>query len=375
MQTTLELCKQLIERRSVTPEDAGCQEMITSLLTPKGFVAEQMNFGEVVNLWIRKGSEQPLFVFLGHTDVVPAGPEELWSTPPFTATEKDGFLHGRGVADMKGGIAAFVTACKRFVDKYPSHRGSIALLLTSDEEGVAVDGTVKVVEALTKRGERIDYCIVGEPSSEKQLGDMLKNGRRGSISGSLRVFGKQGHVAYPHLALNPIHKAAQALSSLCSIEWDKGNEFFPPTTFQVSNIHSGTGADNVIPAYADVIFNWRFSSELTAEEIKARCIENLDSQQLKYELTWRHSGDPFLTKPGDLVNKVCASVKKITGLEPTLSTAGGTSDGRFVAPTGARVIEVGLVNETIHKVDERIRIHDLEKLSEIYEEILISCLT
>ncbi len=374
MSQTIELCKQLIERPSITPKDEGCQNLISARLAPLGFTTESMHFEDVSNVWIRRGTGAPLFVFLGHTDVVPPGPEDHWLSPPFTPAERDGFLFGRGVADMKGGIACFVTACERFLARYPNHQGSIALLLTSDEEGPAVNGTVKVVETLAARGEKIDYCLVGEPSSEAKLGDVLKNGRRGSISGSLRVKGKQGHVAYPHLADNPIHKAFAALSELCSTQWDEGNDHFPATTFQISNIQSGTGADNVIPAYADVVFNWRFSSELTAPEIQQHCVEILSKHNLDYDLTWRHSGDPFLTRPGEFLDKICQSVALVTGENPRLSTAGGTSDGRFMAPTGAQVVELGLVNQTIHKINECVEINTLDRLSAMYEENLRLCL-
>jgi succinyl-diaminopimelate desuccinylase len=376
MSSTLELLKQLVERPSITPADAGCQDLIASRLAPLGFSVEKLQFGGVSNIWIRKGKEKPLFVFLGHTDVVPPGPEDMWISPPFTPTVRDGYLYGRGVADMKGGIAAFTTACERFLSGSSNRHqlGSIALLLTSDEEGIAVDGTVRVIEELKRRGEQIDYCLVGEPSSTERLGDVLKNGRRGSISGSLQVKGKQGHVAYPHLADNPIHKAFAALSELCATEWDKGNEFFPATTFQISNMNGGTGADNVIPAFVDIVFNWRFSSDLTAEQIKERCLEVLHRHKLDFELSWRHSGDPFLTRPGDFLDKICTSVTNVTGEKPELSTAGGTSDGRFVAPTGAQVVEVGVVNQTIHKINECVEVASLEKLSLIYENILELCL-
>lgn len=374
MSQTIELCKELINRQSITPNDAGCQPLIAQRLEPLGFTAEYMQFAEVSNLWLKRGTAKPLFVFLGHTDVVPPGPAEQWLSPAFTATEREGFLCGRGVADMKGGIAAFVTACERFLAACPDHAGSIAVLLTSDEEGVAVDGTVKVIETLRARNEQIDLCLVGEPSSESHLGDVLKNGRRGSISGSLRVNGKQGHVAYPHLADNPIHKSFAALSELCSTQWDQGNDHFPATSFQVSNIHSGTGADNVIPAFIDIVFNWRFSSELTAAQLQEQCRSVLDKHGLKYDISWRHSGDPFLTRPGVFLDKICQAVAEVTGNSPRLSTAGGTSDGRFVAPTGAQVVELGLVNQTIHKINECVEIATLDQLSLIYEKILTLCL-
>ncbi|MBY0548643.1 MAG: succinyl-diaminopimelate desuccinylase [Candidatus Obscuribacterales bacterium] len=367
---TLALCKELIERASITPDDAGCQDLIAERLVPLGFAAEKMQFEDVSNIWLRKGTRSPLFVFLGHTDVVPTGPVSQWSSPPFTPTVREGFLYGRGAADMKSGIAAFVTACERFLNHRPEPNGSIALLLTSDEEGPAINGTVKVIERLQHRGENIDYCLVGEPSSEQTLGDIIKNGRRGSLLGTLRVKGKQGHVAYPHLADNPIHKALPALSELCATRWDEGNQYFPATSFQISNINSGTGAVNVIPGHADVLFNWRFSSELSAEQIQARCEEILDKNNLDYEIKWRLSGHPFITPAGELIHKVCQCVQEVVDSPPQLSTGGGTSDGRFVAPTGAQVFELGVVNQTIHKVDECVEVSSLDQLTLIYERIL-----
>lgn len=372
---TITLCKQLIERASVTPTDAGCQDLVANRLSPLGFVQEKMPFGDVDNVWLRKGTTAPLFVFLGHTDVVPTGPEEQWSSPPFKAVVKDGMLFGRGAADMKSGIAAFTTACERFISQFPDPKGSIALLLTSDEEGIAVDGTVKVIDVLQQRGENIDYCMVGEPSSENELGDIIKNGRRGSLLGTLRVHGKQGHVAYPHLARNPIHIAMPALTELCNTVWDNGNEYFPATSFQISNLNSGTGAVNVIPSHADVLFNWRFSTESTAEDIKARCEGILKKHGVEYSITWRVSGLPFLTPTGNLLEKVCDSVEAVLGTPPRLSTGGGTSDGRFVAPTGAQVFELGVVNQTIHKIDECVSVASIDQLSTIYEQILRSLLT
>lgn len=367
---TLAFCKELIKRASVTPDDAGCQELIAERLIPLGFAAEKMHFEDVSNIWLRRGNKSPLFVFLGHTDVVPTGPEDQWASPPFTPVVRDGFLYGRGAADMKSGIAAFVTACERFLSHRPEPNGSIALLLTSDEEGPAINGTVKVIERLQQRGENIDYCLVGEPSSEKTLGDVIKNGRRGSLLGTLRVRGKQGHVAYPHLADNPIHKSMPALSELCATRWDEGNQYFPATSFQISNINSGTGAVNVIPGHADVLFNWRFSPELSANQIQTRCEEILNKHNLDYEINWRLSGHPFITPAGELIQKVCQCVQEVLDTPPQLSTGGGTSDGRFVAPTGAQVFELGVVNQTIHKVDECVEVKSLDHLTLIYERIL-----
>ncbi len=366
----LDYARALIARPSVTPDDAGCQRLIAEWLEPLGFQPEWMHFGEVENLWLRRGTEGPLFVFAGHTDVVPPGPEKAWATPPFEPVVRDGMLHGRGAADMKGSLAAMVAACHRFVAKDPRHRGSIALLLTSDEEGPAVNGTVKVVETLQARGERIDWCLVGEPSCAERFGDTIKNGRRGSITGSLRVLGKQGHVAYPHLADNPIHRFAPALAELVAVEWDQGNAFFPPTTFQVANIHAGTGASNVIPGELEVQFNLRFSTELTDAEIRRRVHDLLDRRGLRYELQWTLSGQPFLTPEGRLVEATRRAVVATTGIEPALSTGGGTSDGRFIAPTGAEVVEFGPVNATIHQVDERVGVDELKALVDVYTGVL-----
>lgn len=367
---TLALALDLIRRPSVTPEDGGCQEIIASRLAPLGFVIEHMPFGEVKNLWARRGATRPLLVFAGHTDVVPTGPLDQWQSPPFQPEIRDGMLYGRGAADMKGSIAAMVTACERFVATHPDHHGAIALLLTSDEEGPSVNGTVKVVEALEARGEKIDWCLVGEPSSTAQVGDVVKNGRRGSLNGRLTVHGVQGHVAYPHLADNPIHRAAPALTELAAIEWDRGNEFFPATSFQISNIHGGTGAENVIPGELELLFNFRYSTALTAETIKRRVHDVLDRHGLKYELIWRLSGEPFLTGQGELVEATRAAVRAVSGIDTELSTAGGTSDGRFIAPTGAQVIELGPLNATIHKLNECVRAADLDTLSSQYEAVL-----
>ncbi len=371
---TLELAMELIRRRSITPEDAGCQNLLAERLERLGFRVERLRFGEVDNLWARLGDDAPLFAFAGHTDVVPPGPVERWQSPPFEPTLQDGCLYGRGAADMKGSIAAMVTACERFLaTSRPG--GSIAFLITSDEEGPAVDGTVKVIEFLEKRDEKIDWCLVGEPTCAERLGDTLKNGRRGSLGGRLRVFGKQGHIAYPHLAQNPVHAALPALTELCATEWDRGNAFFPPTSFQISNIHAGTGATNVIPGELEVSFNFRFSTEVTDTELRRRVESILEAGGFDYDLEWTLSGQPFLTPAGRLVDAARAAVGEVTGLEPQLSTSGGTSDGRFIAPTGAEVVELGPLNATIHQIDERVGIQELEQLSAIYERILDRLLT
>ena len=367
---TLELTCDLIRRQSVTPEDAGCLDQIGARLEALGFVLERMPFGEVDNLWARRGTAAPVLAFAGHTDVVPTGPLDAWSTPPFEPTMDGEMLRGRGTADMKGSIAAMVTAVERFVDAHPKHDGSIAFLLTSDEEGPSVNGTVKVVEALSARGEKMDYCIVGEPTSVERVGDMVKNGRRGSMNGRVTVHGIQGHVAYPHKARNPIHDLNAALSELAERTWDNGSEYFPPTSFQVSNITSGTGAENVIPGTANAVFNFRFSTAQTDEGLRAAVHEVFDRHAESYEINWRTSGQPFLTPVGDLVGAVRDSIADVTGLDTELSTTGGTSDGRFIAPTGAQVVELGPVNATIHQIDECIRAADLDVLSKLYEGTL-----
>lgn len=370
MSATLELAQALIQRPSITPADGGCQALLAERLAPLGFQAEPMPFGEVTNLWCRRGRAAPLFCFAGHTDVVPTGPLERWVYPPFSGTVADGVLHGRGSADMKGGIAAFVTAVERFVAAHPDHLGSLALLLTSDEEGPALDGTVRVVERLQQRGEAIDWCLLGEPSSVHQLGDGVKNGRRGSLSAQLTIHGKQGHVAYPHLADNPIHRAAPFLAALTAIEWDRGNAYFPPTTLQISNIHAGTGAGNVIPAACVIDFNLRFSTEQSPERIEARVAELLQQHGLSSTIEWTLSGAPYLTEIGALVNATTAAIHEISGITPQVNTGGGTSDGRFIAPNGVQVVEFGLLNATIHQLNEQIAVTDLERLSAIYERIL-----
>ena len=371
---TLELAQALVARRSVTPEDAGCLDLIARHLEPLGFVCERMDSNGVANLWARRGAAAPLFCFAGHTDVVPTGPVEQWQSDPFVPAIRDGVLYGRGTADMKSSIAAFVAAVAAFLDKHADHRGSIALLLTSDEEGPAVDGTVKVVEAFARRGERLDYCIVGEPTSVKRAGDMIKNGRRGSLSAELIVKGVQGHVAYPHLARNPVHEMAPAIAELAQTEWDRGNEYFPPTTWQISNIHAGTGANNVIPGAVHIRFNFRFSTASTVESLQTRVHGILDRHGVEYDLNWSYDGRPYLTGKGDLVDAVARAIKKVTGIDTELSTTGGTSDGRFIADICSQVVECGPTNATIHKIDECIPLEDLEALPKIYEQILVELL-
>ena len=370
MSATLDLARELIALPSVTPEDAGCQELMIARLEALGFRAERLPFGEVSNFWAQRGEGEPLFAFAGHTDVVPSGPLDAWTSDPFMPALREGRLYGRGAADMKGSLAAMVTACERFVAAHPDHRGAIGFLITSDEEGPSVDGTRRVVEVLQQRGVRIDCCLVGEPTAERWVGDVIKNGRRGSLGATLTVRGTQGHIAYPHLADNPIHRLAPALAELCALRWDSGNEFFPPTSFQVSNIRAGTGADNVIPGDAQLLFNFRYSTETDAETLRARVEAVLRAHELDFELVWRHSGAPFLTRPGTLVAAARAAVQEVTGRQPALSTSGGTSDGRFIAPTGAQVLELGPVNATIHKVDECVDVDELDALSAIYEQIL-----
>lgn len=370
----IELACELISRRSITPDDAGCQPLIAGRLEALGFRAEHLRFGEVDNLWARHGSEGPLVVLAGHTDVVPPGPEERWSDPPFAGVVRDGMVRGRGAADMKGSVAAMVVAAERFVRAHPDHAGSVALLITSDEEGPAVDGTSRVVETLGRRGEQIDYCLVGEPSSVERFGDTMKIGRRGSLTGYLTVHGLQGHVAYPDRGRNPVHELAPALSELVATQWDAGNPHFPPTSFQVSNIHAGTGADNVIPGHADVMFNFRYSTESTAEGLGHRVTELLDRHGLEYEIQWRHGGEPFLTEPGTLTEALSKAVESVVGYRPELKTTGGTSDARFIAPTGAQVIELGPLNATIHQIDERIAVSDLQNMAVASERLLESLL-
>ena len=367
---TLALTRQLIARPSVTPDDSGCQQLMGQRLTQAGFVVEHMRFGEVDNLWATRGDQGPLLVFAGHTDVVPPGDSTIWQSDPFEATVRGENLVGRGAADMKASLAAMVIACENFVSAYPDHAGRIGFLITSDEEGPAKDGTVKVMEALTNRGERIDWCVVGEPSSTRTLGDMVKNGRRGSLNATLIIHGKQGHIAYPHLADNPIHRALPALNALANESWDTGNEFFDPTSLQISTVRAGQGVTNVIPGTLEVLFNVRFSTQVTADAIRERCEAILNQHNLSYDIEWSLSGEPFLTTPGALLDAVTQSIEGVTGNRPDVSTGGGTSDGRFIAPSGAQVVEVGHVNETIHQCNEHVKLADIARLTEIYRGIL-----
>ncbi len=370
MSPTLSLAMALIAQPSVTPQDKGCQALIAERLSALGFNCQSMVFGEVTNLWARRGNDAPLFVFLGHTDVVPAGPESEWETPPFVPTIRDGHLRGRGAADMKGSVAAFVTALERFSVNHSAYSGSVGVLLTSDEEGDAVDGTVKVVETLGRRGEKIDWCLVGEPSSRARVGDVVKNGRRGSLTGRITVLGRQGHVAYPHQVVNPVHAFALGFSEIACTTWDAGNDDFPPTSFQVSNVTAGTGVENVVPGSLEACFNFRYSTELTAESIKQRVADILAKHGVQHRIQWTHGAKPFLTREGALVNATRKAIRQITGCETELSTEGGTSDGRFIAPTGTEVVELGPVNATIHKIDECVRVEDLDLLSRIYERVM-----
>jgi succinyl-diaminopimelate desuccinylase len=371
---TLDLACALIARRSLTPSDAGCQEMIAARLRPLGFAIEPMRFGEVDNLWARRGSAAPVVVFAGHTDVVPTGPLEAWASDPFAPTIRDGKLYGRGAADMKTSIAAFTTAVEAFFGDHPRHHGSVAFLLTSDEEGPAVDGTVRVVEALRARGERLDYCIVGEPTSTERFGDTVKNGRRGSLSGHLVVRGIQGHVAYPHLARNPVHEVAPAIAELAATKWDAGNEFFPATTWQISNLHAGTGAGNVIPGSLDLEFNFRFATASTVDSLKTRVQRILERHGLEYDLAWTVGAEPYLTPAGRLVDAVSGAVARVTGARPALSTTGGTSDGRFLAAWSSEVVEIGPLNATIHQLNECVPVGDVERLHRVYYETLVDLL-
>lgn len=370
MTQVLELTKELIRRESVTPLDAGCQTLIATRLAALGFSIEPMRFGEVDNLWARYGTQSPLIVFAGHTDVVPTGPADAWQFPPFQPTEHEGYLYGRGAADMKSGLAAMIIAAEHFIHSHPDFPGSIGFLITSDEEGPSINGTQKVIETLEARHEKIDYCIIGEASSEKQVGDQLRVGRRGSLGGKIRVLGKQGHVAFPHHANNPIHLVASVLRDLVNETWDQGNESFPPTSFQISNIHAGTGALNVIPGTCDIEFNFRFSTAVTADDIMQRVDAICHSHALPCEITWNLSAKPFLSKQGKLITAATAAIHEVSKLTPILSTGGGTSDGRFIAPTGAEVIELGPCNASVHQVNEHVRIADLSTLCQIYGEIL-----
>ena len=374
MSETLELAKSLISKASVTPDDKGCQSIMIERLKKIGFEIHPLKFGEVDNFWATRGNGGPLFAFAGHTDVVPAGNEDAWNTKPFEPTIKDGFLYGRGAADMKGGLASMVTATENFVKENPNHSGTIAFLITSDEEGVAINGTVKVMDYLKENNQKIDFCLIGEPSSTNITGDVIKNGRRGSLNGEINVQGQQGHVAYPLLAQNPIHLIAPALSELCKQEWDNGNEYFPATSFQISNVHSGDGVTNVIPGEAKVMFNIRYSTETTKEELKSKVYEILDLHKLDYSVDWSHSGYPFLTPKGELVSACISAVKETKEITPELATSGGTSDGRFIAQEGTQVVELGPVNATIHQVNESVLVQDLEDLSRIYSKVLTKIL-
>lgn len=373
-ETTLALTKALAARRSITPDDGGCLEVIAARLAAAGFRCERLDRGGVRNLWARRGAATPLVCFAGHVDVVPPGPIERWTSDPFTPVERDGMLVGRGVADMKASVAAIVTAIERFVATRPSHRGSIAVLLTSDEEGAATDGTAAVVDVLRARGETIDACVIGEPTSVDRLGDTIKNGRRGSLNGTLVVRGVQCHIAYPERGRNPIHAAAPALAELAATEWDRGNAHFPPTSFQISNIHAGTGAVNVIPGAMDVAFNFRFSTASTEDGLQARVREILDRHRVSYELTWALSGRPFVTERGPLVAAVSSAVREATGVTPALSTSGGTSDGRFLAAIARELVEIGPSSGSIHQIDEHVALADLAPLSAIYERTIAALL-
>ncbi|MBU1311108.1 MAG: succinyl-diaminopimelate desuccinylase [Gammaproteobacteria bacterium] len=366
----IDLAKALISRPSVTPEDAGCQQLMASRLSAVGFNIEVMHFDDTLNMWARKGNGQPLFCFAGHTDVVPTGPLEQWHTPPFEPTIVGDTLYGRGAADMKGSLAAMVVATERFLHRYPTPKFDIAYLITSDEEGPFINGTKRVIETLEARNEKINWCVVGEPSSSQKAGDVVKNGRRGSLTGQLSVKGIQGHVAYPQLAENPVHKAAAALAELAAEHWDQGNAFFPATSFQIANIHAGTGASNVIPGQLDVMFNFRYSTESTAEQLQQRVIALLDRHGLNYTLHWTLNGLPFLTDKGSLVEATVKAIRQVQGFDTRLETSGGTSDGRFIAPTGAQVVELGPCNATIHKINECVSVTDLEQLAKMYEAVL-----
>lgn len=375
MSKTLELLKQLIACPSFTPDDAGCQTIIAERLKKLGFKVEHMPFENVDNLWARLGTKPPLLVFAGHTDVVPTGPLELWTSDPFLPTIRDGYLYGRGAADMKSGLAAMIIAVENMLTQNSSFNGSLAFLITSDEEGPSTHGTKKVMETLNARGEKLDYCIIGEASSENFLGDQIRVGRRGSLNGKLIIYGKQGHVAIPHLADNPIHGVTKALTELTNMIWDRGNEFFPPTTFQISNIHAGTGAANVIPGSLELLFNFRFSTAVSVEELQRRFAEVLMNHSLNFDLKWELSGKPFLTPHGKLVSTAEHVIKEITGLNTYLSTGGGTSDGRFIAPFGVELIELGPINSSIHQINEHVKVDDLERLTQIYQKIAERLLT
>jgi len=374
MTATLDLTCDLISKKSVSPEDMGCQALLAERLEKMGFSIEKMPFGQVSNFWARRGTEAPLLCFAGHTDVVPAGDLKQWQSEPFQPEVRDGRLFGRGAADMKGSIAAMVTACERFITDNPEYPGSIAFLITSDEESIAVDGTRRVIETLQTRNESIDYCIVGEPSSNEVLGDIIRNGRRGSLNGTLTVHGTEGHVAYPDLASNPIHHFMPALAELCAVEWDQGNDYFPPTSFQISNIHAGEGTNNVVPGEMKALFNFRFSTEVTSELLQQQTEAIFNRHYSDYSIEWQLSGNPFITEEGILTEAVKQAIYTVTRVETELSTGGGTSDGRFIAPAGAQVVEIGPCNKTIHKANEEVLVDELERLSQIYEAILAKIL-
>jgi len=367
---TIALAQDLMARASVTPADKGCQELMIARLEAIGFTVERMRFGEVDNFWARRGTSAPVLTFAGHTDVVPSGPVDQWHTPPFEPTIKDGYLYGRGAADMKGSLAAWVVALEEFIAQHPNHRGSLALLITSDEEGPFVDGTMRVISTLEARGEKMDWCIVGEPSSTNTLGDVIKNGRRGSLTANITAKGIQGHVAYPHLVDNPIHKIAPVLAELAATRWDEGNNSFSPTSFQIANINGGTGASNVVPGHVDIMCNFRYSTELTADELTAKVESMLAKHKIDYDIHWTYNGLPFLTESGALVDACRDAIKATTGTDTQLSTDGGTSDGRFIAPTGAQVVELGPCNGTIHKLNECVKVSDLEQLTQVYLGVL-----
>ncbi|SMN16980.1 N-succinyl-L,L-diaminopimelate desuccinylase [uncultured Candidatus Thioglobus sp.] len=376
MGKTIALAQALIGIDSITPDDKGCQLLMTEYLKQSNFKITDLKFEEVDNFWAEHGSGSPVFMFAGHTDVVPVGDADKWNLDPFSATIENGLLHGRGAADMKGSLAAMLSATERFVADYPDHKGTIGYLITSDEEGPAINGTVKVCEHLNTIGQNVDYCLVGEPSATNVLGDVIKNGRRGSLNGTLRIIGKQGHIAYPHLANNPIHLAIPALDELRNELWDEGNDYFPATSFQISNIHSGTGVTNVIPGEIEVVFNFRYSTQSTHKSLQTRVCNILDKHQLEYKIDWNHSGFPFLTPKGELVSGCVDAIKKVTGVDAQLSTSGGTSDGRFIAPLlNAQVVELGPLNATIHQIDECVSTKDLDDLSDIYYHILKNILT
>ena len=374
MSSTLELAKTLISRPSISPKDEGCQDILIDRLEKLGFTIEELFFEDVTNFWATYGNTSPMVIFAGHTDVVPPGPEEKWESPPFEPTIRDGHLYGRGAADMKSSLAAMITATERFIEKNPDFKGSIGFLITSDEEAAAVNGTVKVVDYLIDQGTNIDYCIIGEASSDKVFGDTIKNGRRGSFHGKLTIHGIQAHIAYPEKGDNSIHACGKILDKLCNIKWDEGNQYFPPTSFQISNIHSGTGADNVIPGSLELMFNLRYSPEITIDQIKEKIINVLNNANIKYSIEWKLSGEPFMTSDGELTKAISNAIESATKVTPTLSTSGGTSDGRFISKMGCQVLEFGPINASIHKVNECINIEDLDKLSDIYEATLIKLL-